>query len=225
MRRQLITITAAAVTAIALTACGSGNTPASAGASPTEILTPTASSDPTEEPADDTPTEDTAEEPGPETDINTAADANGWSWDDGTYDTPADEVQDICDTLDDLKSEDAHDNFSQWLVDGEHTDDGKLLKGGIPKLCPGWKKVVTAALNGTYEHWYSNGKYEVGKDIKPGTYRTKGDLEDCYWERLTRSGEIIANNFASAAREITVTVRSSDGMFTSEGCGTWKPVK
>jgi hypothetical protein len=52
----------------------------------------------------------------------------------------------------------------------------------------------------------------------------KGDLDGCYWERSTRAGEIIDNNFASAAREITVTIRASDGLFKAEGCGTWSPV-
>ena len=61
--------------------------------------------------------------------------------------------------------------------------------------------------------------------IQPGTYRSSGRMEDCYWERTSESGEIIDNNFATSARSITVTIRSSDGQFTSESCNVWKPVK
>lgn len=50
-------------------------------------------------------------------------------------------------------------------------------------------------------------------------------MKDCYWERTTKSGNIIDNNLATSAREITVTIRTSDGQFTSERCAVWKPVK
>ncbi|MFE5483002.1 hypothetical protein [Streptomyces sp. NPDC056527] len=71
-------------------------------------------------------------------------------------------------------------------------------------------------------------KPEVGADegeIAPGTYRTKGDLEDCYWERTARDGTVLANKFATSAQEITVTIRPSDGQFTTRGCGSWRIVK
>jgi hypothetical protein len=61
--------------------------------------------------------------------------------------------------------------------------------------------------------------------IPPGTYHTTEMVADCYWERTTRGGDIIDNQFATAAQRITVTIRASDGSFTSRGCGTWKPVK
>ncbi len=85
---------------------------------------------------------------------------------------------------------------------------------------------------GDYDRWYGNGTYVVSskaiageREIPPGTYQTTGKLDDCYWERTSESGEIIDNNFATSARKITVTIRSSDGQFTTERCGTWKPVK
>lgn len=48
---------------------------------------------------------------------------------------------------------------------------------------------------------------------------------DCYWERTTKSGDIIDNHLATSAQEITVTIRASDGQFTSERCAVWKPVR
>lgn len=66
---------------------------------------------------------------------------------------------------------------------------------------------------------------EAEETIPPGTYRAKGRMENCYWERTAKNGEIIDNQFATSAREITVTIRASDGQFTSEGCAVWRPVK
>ncbi|MBT2505903.1 hypothetical protein J7I98_08320 [Streptomyces sp. ISL-98] len=111
-----------------------------------------------------------------------------------------------------------------------------MLEAGIPKLCPKWTKTLKQAASGKYERWYGDGECEVRAEpdpdesddaefIQPGTYRTRGQLDNCYWERATKAGEIIDNNFANAAREITVTIRPSDGLFKSEGCGIWKPVK
>ena len=188
-------------------------------ASPTTVTTPTPSASEQATTPEASPSPSTPEEK-----VDALAAQHGWKVDD-YYDSASALVDDLCTTLDDLDEDDG--NRAQWLVDGDHVDgdDGRIAKAGAPIMCPRWSKTVRQAVAGTYEHWYTDGKYEVGKDIKPGTYRTKGDLSDCYWERLTRSGEIIANNFATAAREIVVTVRASDGMFTSEGCGTWKPVK
>ncbi|MFI6416119.1 hypothetical protein ACIBG6_01580 [Streptomyces sp. NPDC050842] len=79
---------------------------------------------------------------------------------------------------------------------------------------------------------YNDGTYavvakpagDIGK-IAPGTYRVEGSMSQCYWERTREDGEIIDNRFATSARKITVTIAPSDGQFTSENCGTWKPVK
>ncbi|MEU9085280.1 hypothetical protein [Streptomyces sp. NPDC048357] len=167
--------------------------------------------------------------PTPEGEIDKLAATNGWGVD-ALYPSASAFVRDMCASL----PVSAIDGASrpQWLA-GYLKDDGQaVLEAGIPKLCPTWTKTLKEAVSGDYEVWFSNGDYEVSskpkpgeESIKPGTYRIKGDLKNCYWERLTRSGEIIDNNFASAAREITVTIRASDGLFRSEGCGgAWKPV-
>lgn len=66
----------------------------------------------------------------------------------------------------------------------------------------------------------------MGKEVKPGTYeptahRTGGRVGDCYWERATAGGDILANKIITAATKVRVTIRRSDGMFTSRGCGNW----
>lgn len=113
------------------------------------------------------------------------------------------------------------------------TDAEKAALGaGAPALCPKHNKAVKAALAGSVDRaTMHSGSYEIVKDpgmeeekALPGTYRTAGDLENCYWERSTQSGDIIANHFATQARKITVTVRAGE-LFNSEGCGTWMLVK
>jgi hypothetical protein len=72
-----------------------------------------------------------------------------------------------------------------------------------------------------------DGSYLVGKDIKPGTYRTSGNTEGmCYWERAKdASGEtdsLIANDNVSGTSY--VTVKATDKLFKSSGCKDWEAV-
>lgn len=170
----------------------------------------------------------------PEGDLDRLAAEKGWELD-SLYETASELVADICESLPVSGVEGA--SRPQWLVESGHLvgDREAALSAGVPKLCPKWTWAVKAAKSGTYERWFGDGEYEVrsaapskgdvGATIPPGTYRTRGRLNDCYWERATAAGEILDNNFANAARDITVTIRPSDGMFKSDSCGTWKPVK
>lgn len=70
---------------------------------------------------------------------------------------------------------------------------------------------------------FNSGTYKVGVDIQPGTYVAESEtpFENCYWERLDSSGEIIDNNFINSGFRVEVSIRSSDYSFTAEGCGEW----
>ncbi|MFJ7990258.1 hypothetical protein [Streptomyces sp. NPDC096351] len=229
---------AAGVLAVAVlgTGCG-GSGSDGASAAPTVVSeTPTAEVTDTEPPfstEDPYATEEPTYLPGPEGDIDRLADEKGWSTD-GTYASASAFVQDMCDSLPvsglELSSR------PQWLAEGHYLDDdGKaILQAGIPKLCPKWTATLKQAVSGKYDRWFGDGTYVVsskpaaeGEDptIPPGTYQAVGMMNDCYWERTSESGEIIANNFANSARKITVTIGSSDGQFTAERCEVWKPVK
>ena len=78
--------------------------------------------------------------------------------------------------------------------------------------------VVTAAARTSF----GDGTHLVGKEIRPGTYRTKG-TSSCYWARLKNfSGSlnaIAANNNASGPE--VVTIARTDKGFESSRCGTW----
>lgn len=175
--------------------------------------------------------------PGPEGEIDELADEKGWAVGSGSA---SEFVQDICESL----PVSAVDGASrpQWLVESGQMDGdgGEALLVGVPKLCPKWTKAVKEAASGSYERWFGDGTYVVssktlprdsmGEDdgdltIPPGTYRASGRMEDCYWERTSKGGDILDNQLATSARSITVTVAPSDGQFTSERCAVWKPVK
>jgi len=72
-----------------------------------------------------------------------------------------------------------------------------------------------------------DGDFQVGSDIKPGTYRTTGNSDGmCYWERAKDAkGEmdsIIANDNVSGTSY--VTVEATDKLFKSSGCKGWEAV-
>ena len=67
---------------------------------------------------------------------------------------------------------------------------------------------------------FGDGIFIVGKEVKPGTYRSRGG-GSCYWARLSGFGgsDIIVNGGFN--RNQIVTISSSDRGFESRSCGTW----
>lgn len=134
-------------------------------------------------------------------------------------------------------------------------DDFALVQLSLKHFCPemsaAWKKVLPdvreaiayeagqnadraeAEYNRTHPmRRFDDGRYTVGNKpglILPGRYRLRGPLANCYWERSTANGSIIANQFiTNAPGGVTVSVRSGEG-FTSQGCtaeegGKWERV-
>jgi hypothetical protein len=119
--------------------------------------------------------------------------------------------------------------FSQWMTDW----DPQMLATGIEMLGDDRiKETFRRVQAGDIERWFgSGGTIIVGtgpNQIPPGTYRATAApgklITDGYWERTSRSGDIIDNNFVSSAQEVTVTIEATDGQFKSSNMGTWKPV-
>lgn len=70
-----------------------------------------------------------------------------------------------------------------------------------------------------------NGTYTVGSGtgtIAPGTYAAV-DVRDCYWDRRDNRGNIIANNFGSAAR-MEFTAYAGESVTIRGSCGAFKRV-
>ena len=70
---------------------------------------------------------------------------------------------------------------------------------------------------------FIDGPQIVGKDIVPGTYRTRSGTGNCKWTRRSgfagSSGEVIATGFSEGAA--VVTIEPADKGFESTGCGLW----
>ena len=93
------------------------------------------------------------------------------------------------------------------------------------RLCPKAPHVrlLQAVGQGRY---FDDGDYAIPNELKPGTYRTgQITITACYWQRTTGGGRMLANALVSDAPQgVTVRIRSTDGGFSSHGCGVWKRV-
>jgi hypothetical protein len=82
--------------------------------------------------------------------------------------------------------------------------------------------MVAAAIGGSMWKTFGNGTYRVGRDVPPGTYRSRGS-DGCYWARLRSfSGSlngIIANE--NAQGPTLVTIKRTDRGFESTNCSRW----
>ncbi|WP_327666977.1 hypothetical protein OHN37_18785 [Streptomyces sp. NBC_00485] len=91
----------------------------------------------------------------------------------------------------------------------------------------------TKAAEKTEAAFAGDGDFQVGSDVKPGTYRTTGNGDGdgdgdgmCYWERAKDAkGEmdsILANDNVSGTSY--VTIKATDKLFKSSGCKDWTAV-
>lgn len=222
-------VAAVAATVVVLAGCG-GGTDEGAGSTPTE-------STPVSEAASSAPVpEETEPEypPGPAGEVDRRADEEGWQVDE-LYATASEFVDDVCVSLPDHGEGQSR---AQWLAEGGNLegDGAAVLSFGVPRMCPKWTSTVRDAVSGHYDRWISVGDFEVVshpapfdpeaesdvQQIGPGTYQASGRFKDCYWERTSQGGDIIANQFVTQARKIRVTLRVGE-LFKND-CGPFKPV-
>lgn len=64
-----------------------------------------------------------------------------------------------------------------------------------------------------------DGIWLVGVDMAPGTWRNNGTGDKCYWQRSTKTQDIIDNHYGLGGGAATIS--ASDFQFESTGCGTW----
>jgi hypothetical protein len=73
---------------------------------------------------------------------------------------------------------------------------------------------------------FGDGKFIVGTDVAPGTWRNSDSAAGCYWERLSGFGggfgDVIANDFSTSIQ--VVTIAPTDAGFSSDDCGTWTKI-
>ncbi len=70
---------------------------------------------------------------------------------------------------------------------------------------------------------FSDGLFQVGVDVQPGTYRTEGpngsNEGGCYWSRTSPRGDLIENGVVNEPG--TVTIQSGERIDTA-GCLPWR---
>lgn len=72
-----------------------------------------------------------------------------------------------------------------------------------------------------------DGDFRVGRDIEPGTYRSRGNTDGpCYWERAKDAAGDTNSLLANGRVRGTgyVTVKATDKVFKSSGCKGWEAV-
>lgn len=115
----------------------------------------------------------------------------------------------------------------QRCLEPEDTMDyaHRKVQAAVLIMCPDIPYAKRIKLLSELSYMPDDGEYDVGSEIAPGTWRTGKPMGDCYWERLSGGGDILANNFVSYARNgVTVTIYTSDAAFSTEGCGDWRRI-
>lgn len=77
---------------------------------------------------------------------------------------------------------------------------------------------------------FADGEFGVGTDIKSGTYTTKVPADStCSWERASSAdgsaASVLDSGVETPGKDVVVTIKATDEVFRSQGCGTWRPVK
>lgn len=94
-----------------------------------------------------------------------------------------------------------------------------------PQVLPESLAPFQTQANGATADWFSDGQFAIGAYVIPGTYETTPEWEGCYWEIATdfsgRPGTIVTNGTAEPGERIQITLRPTDTVIKSRGCGTW----
>ncbi|WP_371330039.1 hypothetical protein [Streptomyces sp. TP-A0356] len=115
---------------------------------------------------------------------------------------------------------------------GERGSSGSRVQGSRPMSDrasghTGEKGAGAEEEAGTRSAPRGDGSYVVGRDVRPGTYRTTGNTDGlCYWERAKDASggadSLIANDNVTGTSY--VTVKATDKVFRSSGCKDWQAV-
>lgn len=109
------------------------------------------------------------------------------------------------------REEQLSDFQAKMLLCPEHPDSDEINRRieAVAKSLVGPRKI------------FGTGLHRIGTEIAAGTYVSRGNSEACYWERIDRNGNVIANNFTYGSR-VQVTIQSTDFEFNSEFCERWE---
>lgn len=114
-------------------------------------------------------------------------------------------------------------SLDEWL-DGKNADELAYLKLVVKNICPGYQADLDRGMSivqlKAEKKYTTGGTKLVPSELVPGTYQTVDTkVEDCYWEYVDSSGEIMDNNFINGSAQFSITIPESASAFTSRGCG------
>jgi 4-amino-4-deoxy-L-arabinose transferase-like glycosyltransferase len=101
---------------------------------------------------------------------------------------------------------------------GSVGEAAKAKLGVPPVIAPEPGQEATVKIRSSF----SNGQWTVGKDINPGTYRTKSTSRRCYWAKISDlAKETKGNSQYGRTGRLTVKITKKDEAFLTTRCGTW----
>lgn len=213
-RRGHMKKTAAAVLAV-LAMAGCSSQPSTSPAIVTVTPTVTVTTTPTDPPSSPEPSVATtftaAEEALLTTSGRTTADADAAEY--------IKNAHDLCETMKNTSSA----AIFQALKDT--TPDAKKNAMQIfATLCDD-QRVLSVAIATDMPGAFADGSHYAETDLKPGKFKTVTGVQDCYWSRSDKNGNIIDNGIETAPSGVIVTIKKTDYKFESRDCGVWVPMK
>ncbi|MEW4369981.1 hypothetical protein [Paenibacillus kandeliae] len=107
------------------------------------------------------------------------------------------------------------DELGPTIVEIDETDEGFETNG------TGTWVLIDSSYQANPQSTFKSGTYIVGKDIKPGKYKSDGSM--VYWERLSSFKGDIDSVIANGTPEgpSIVEIKSTDKGFATSGSGSW----
>jgi len=114
--------------------------------------------------------------------------------------------------------------INEAMVPFGSVGEAAKAKVGVPPVIarkPGGQQEAPVRIRSSF----SNGQWTVGKDITPGTYRTRSTSSKCYWAKIKDlAKETPGKSQYGKKGRITVRVTAKDEAFLTTRCGTWTKI-
>ena len=114
--------------------------------------------------------------------------------------------------------------INELMVPFGSVGEAAKAKPGVPPVIarePGTEQVAPVKIRRSF----SNGQWTVGKDITPGTYRTRSTSSRCYWAKISDLvKETPSKSQYGKKGPLSVKITGKDKAFLTTRCGTWTKV-
>ena len=149
--------------------------------------------------------------------------ADGWSAADPAAAAFVESAHDVCSSFASIADEDI------FMALKDSTEAQRETGGRIMLLLCNEPRFVPLVVAAEIPESIVSGTYYVGTasgELAPGKYKAAGAVENCYWVRKDKTGDILDNDLVSnAPGGVRITVKPTDYEVTMERCGVWVPVE